>query len=92
MNVQLGIKFSIIQLKGKIMNYIINTVLIIAGVLVLFAIIRKILKISFSIVRFKLLMGSVIAIAPIITAFLNKAGRLIDFDISKFSNFFDFLQ
>ena len=74
------------------MNYIINTVLIIAGVLALFAIIRKILRISFSIVRFKLLMGSVIAIAPIIMAFLNKVGRLIDFDISKFSNFFDFLQ
>lgn len=74
------------------MNYIINTVLIIAGVLVLFAIIRKILRISFSIARFKLLMGSVTVIAPIVTAFLNKAGRLIDFDISKFSNFFDFFK
>lgn len=74
------------------MNYIINTVLIIAGVLAFFAIIRKILKISFSITRFKLLMGSVTVIAPIVTAFLNKAGRLIDFDVSKFSNFFGFLK
>lgn len=74
------------------MNYIINTVLIIAGALVLFAIIRKILRISFSIARFKLLVGSVTVIASIVTAFLNKAGRLIDFDISKLSNFFDFLK
>ena len=74
------------------MNYIINTVLIIAGILILFTFIRKILRISFSIARFKLLMGSVTVITPIITAFLNKAGRLIDFDISKFSNFFDFFK
>lgn len=74
------------------MNYIINTVLIIAGVLVLFAIIRKIFRISFSIARFKLLMGSVTVIAPIITAFLSKAGHLINFDISNFQNFFDFFK
>lgn len=74
------------------MNYIINTVLIIAGVLILFAIIRKVLRISFSIARFKLLAGSITIIVPIVTAFLNKVGRLIDFDISKFSNFFDFLK
>ncbi len=70
------------------MNYIINTVLIIAGIFVLFAIIRKIFRIPFSIARFKLLVGSVTVIVPIITTFLNKAGRLINFDISNLLDFF----